>query len=161
MPKDDMKYKLKIVLFLFFSSIAFSQSECPKESLLGKWADDKFGIEVRCDRIIILDKLNGWILSEKRSDTYYFLEAVMNQENIYVTWVQNYAMFDYYSKGKWQKTSSKQLRVFMLEINDDQSINFSMSEKKLSVNGLHKYASTNMIKQDEVFEKTFTLQKFQ
>jgi len=126
---------------------------------LGKWIDDKFGIEIRCDRIVILDKINGWVSSEKRSDTYYFLKPIMNENEIYVTWVQNYAMYDFFSGGKWQKTSSKQQRVFKIERNEDDSIDLSMSEKKIDPSGLDEVARVNIIKEEEVFEKTITLKK--
>ncbi len=154
-----MKHLIKITFFFLFQNVIFAQSKCLNETFLGKWTNGEFGIEIKCDRIVILDKLNGWVLSEKRSDTYYFLQSIMDEPNIYVTWVQNYAMYDVYSKGQWQKTSSKQQRIFKIEKNTETEISLSISEKKIEPSGLDEVARVNIIKEDEVFEKTFDLTK--
>ena len=151
-----MRYLITISLIILFQNAIFAQSKCPDNNFLGKWTDEKFGIEIKCDRIVILDKLNGWVLSERRSDTYYFLEPVMSKTEIFVTWVQNYAMYDFFTKGKWQKTSSKQKRIFKIEKINDGQINFSISEKIIKASGLREIS---IIKEDSIFEKVFTLNK--
>jgi len=157
-----MKNILRIFTFIFFTNFGLAQSKCPSDALLGKWIGENFGIEITCDKFVILDSANNWIISQKKSDSYYILEPILqNEKEIFITWVQNYAMYDFYSEGTWHKTTSRQQRIFKIELRGENKIKFSMSEKKIDPDGLHPYASVNIIKRDQVFEKSFLLTKLE
>ena len=158
-----MKLLFKLVLIIFiclFTEVAIAQENCPSQDLQGKWITGGFGIEVACDKLTILDKLNNWELSEKRRDTYYIIQNIMDNADIYVCIVRNFSSGDIITAHKKaQKIPTIQYRVIKLEQKEQNSIELSMSEKSVKYANMSR-ADWSLIKEDEkLFEKTILLKK--
>ena len=153
--------KFIILLLVIVSQQIIAQENCPSEELLGKWKSDDFGINVECGKITILDKLNNWDLSEKRKDTYYILEMLIKEKGKYVCRVRNFVMGAIMTGNhKVQKIPAIQYRILQLEVLENGSLEFLISEKSVEYANMKRANWSAVNERYELFEGKFKLEKF-
>ena len=156
-----MKQIILLFTLIYFQS-SFAQENCPAEILTGKWKNEDFGIEIQCDKIVLLEKNNRWVLSKNETATYTFIKPYkLNEDNTFISWVKNPNFHDVWKEGEWEKVPSVQFRIFKLKLEKNGNLKFSMTEKKVTVKDLPQ-ADWNVMKdgKERIFEKTFILMKF-
>jgi hypothetical protein len=153
----------QLLLFSFFNHSITGQTNCPSIGFQNKWSNDTFGIEITCNRITILDKNNNWQESKKQSDSYFFIEPIItNEEKSYTGGIRNFTTGNIItSQKKAKKVPTIQYRFVKMKLNDDGTLNFTISEKSVKYANMSR-ANWVAINEDEgLFEKTFNLNKIE
>lgn len=160
----NMKTKIfsLITFLLIINQIVISQNICPYNDFHGKWKNEDFGIDISCGKITILDKLNNWILSEKRKDTYYLIEPIIkNEQKNYIGGIRSFAIGNIITKErKAQKIPTMEYRIVKLKLNEDGTLSFTISEKSVTYANMSRANWTAILEDENLREKTFIFTKY-
>lgn len=138
--------KLVLLIMMLLSGAVQSQSKSIDSTFLGKWRNDKIGINIYIDKVIMIVKNPSWVDSKKPEDQYTFKSTRVSTFETFETWVTNY------------KKGVKQLRILRFEKNDDV-LKFYFSNVARSYDTDESSYYIRGVKPEEGFIKMVELQK--
>lgn len=92
-----------MIAVIMFCKTTYSQKKTIDSTFLGKWRNEKNGINIYSDKVVMLVKNPSWVDSKNEEDKYTFDATRVATSDVFESWVSNF------------KKDAKQIRVFRVE----------------------------------------------